>query len=442
MKSKARFPKLATALVVTGALAVAGCGSNGDSPGGDPSATGGAETTLVFWHYESDEAAMTQSWNKAIEEFEKTHQGVTIKVEKQTFEQLQKNAKIVLTGSDVPDIMEYNKGNGTAGQLAAQGLLTDLTAKAAEFGWDTKLSASLQTTARYDENGLMGSGNWYGAPTYGEYVTVYYNQDMFEANSIAVPTTLAELEAAMDAFLQAGITPLAEAGAEYPLMQLWYELVLAEADRAFIDSYQLFDGDVDFTAGPMLAGTEKLADWVAKGYVSSDASGLTAEDMGTAFIAGTYPMMFSGSWWFGRLNTETPFKLGQFLFPGSSFSPGSSGNLLVVPSKAKNADLAAEFIDVALGIEAQNVMAELGGLPVAGDASVITDEATKVLQQNWDALNAADGLAYYPDWPVAGFYDTLVGFGQSIANGSKTPAAALGEIGAVYSAGRADLLGG
>lgn len=427
----------AVAAVALLALSLAACSSGGSDGGGDADAT-----TLTFWHYEGDDSAMAQSWNAAIEEFEAAHPGVTVTVEKQTFEQLQKNAKIVLTGNDVPDVMEYNKGNGTAGQLASQGLLTDLTDASSANGWDKTLPSSVQTTAKYDENGLMGSGNWFGVPTYGEYVTVYYNADMFEAQGIAVPTTMAELTAAMDAFVAAGVTPLATAGAEYPLGQLWYQLVLSHADRSFVDDFQLFKGDVDFGSGPLLQGTQDLADWADKGYLSTDSTGLTAEDMGVAFIAGKYPIMVSGSWWFGRLNTEvTDFQLGQMLFPGNALSAGSSGNLLVVPTNAKNKDLAVEFINAALGEKAQNVSAEKGGLPVAGDPSVITDENTKLLTQNWNTIVADDGLAFYPDWPVAGFYDQIVSFGQSIVNGSKEPADALAELGDYYASGRADITG-
>jgi len=169
----------ATALA---ALSLAACSSGGSSSSSSSAAAGGTAnpTTLTFWHYEGDDSAMTQGWNAAIKEFEAANPGVTVKVEKQTFEQLQKNAKIVLAGNDVPDVMEYNKGNATAGQLASQGLLTDLSADAKKYGWDSKLSSSVQTTAKYDDNGLMGSGKWYGVPSYGEYVTVFYNKDMFD----------------------------------------------------------------------------------------------------------------------------------------------------------------------------------------------------------------------------------------------------------------------
>ncbi|MET4226739.1 raffinose/stachyose/melibiose transport system substrate-binding protein [Oerskovia enterophila] len=431
---RARKPLVAALVALP--LALAGCAGGGGS-GGDSD-----DKTLTIWHYESDESAMGQAWAKAIEIFEDENPDVEVVVEKQTFEQIQKNAKIVLTGDDVPDVMEYNKGNATAGQLASQGLLTPLTDAAKERGWDTTLSGSLQTTATYDENGLMGSGDWYGVPNYGEFVGVYYNKDMFAQHGLEIPTTLAELEAAMATFQAAGITPLAEAGAEYPLGQLWYELVLANADQEFVDAYQLFDGDVDFQGPEMTQATETLADWIDKGYIASDSAALTAEDMGVSFINGTYPMMVSGSWWFGRIVEEMDADWGQFNFPGNTLQVGSSGNLWVVPTNADSKSLAEEFIDITLRPEVQNILGEAGGLPVAGDVSAITDERTQALTQNFNDILAADGLAFYPDWPVAGYYDVLVSQLQSLVNTSKTPAEVLDGLSGPYEEGKADLLEG
>ena len=50
----------------------------------------------------------------------------------------------------------------------------------------------------------------------------------------------------LDAFVAKGITPLAEAGAEYPLGQLWYQLALSQADRQFVNDYQLYENPVDW----------------------------------------------------------------------------------------------------------------------------------------------------------------------------------------------------
>lgn len=423
----------ASALGAAAAPALSACSNSGGGSGDG--------TSLVIWHYENEDSAMGQAWALAQEIFEEKHPEVTVTVEKQTFEQLQKNATIVLTGDDVPDLMEFNKGNSTAGQLASQGLIEPFTDVAAEKGWDQKLSESLQATSRYDEFGLMGSGDWFGLPNYGEYVYVFYNKAMFDEAGVSVPTTLEEFEDVLQTFVDQGIVPLAGAGAEYPAGQLWYQLVLAHADRSFVDAYQLFDGEVDWAGDPILSGAQRFADWVDKGYLAGDSAGLTAEDMGTAFIAGTYPIMFSGSWWFGRLVAEMEDDWGQFLFPGTEFAIGSSGNLWVVPANAANQDLAYEFMDITMSQEVQDLLGQKGGLPVAGDTDAIEDERTREMTENFAEVNEAEGLAFYPDWPVAGFYDQLVSAMQSLINGSTSPEQAMAELGETYSTGRSDLTG-
>ncbi len=327
MKHKRTMTVVAAALA--GAMALAGC--TGQAAGGGDT----DDSTLTIWHYENEDSAMGQAWAEAIKIFEEENPDVTVDVEKQTFEQIQKNAKIVLTGDDVPDVMEFNKGNATAGQLAAQGLLTPLTDAATERGWDKTLTGSLATTATYDEQGLMGSGEWYGVPNYGEFVGVYFNKDMFADLGLEQPTTLDEFEDVLAAFKKEGITPLAEAGAEYPLGQLWYELVLAYGDRALVDDYQLFANDVDFHNDAMTKATEKLDEWIEKGYIASDSAALTAEDMGVSFIDGTYPMMVSGSWWFGRLVAETKADWGQFNFPGNELHTGLLGQPVGGPDERR-----------------------------------------------------------------------------------------------------------
>ncbi|GIG26516.1 ABC transporter substrate-binding protein [Cellulomonas denverensis] len=429
---------VAGAMALALPLALAACG--GDNGGGG----GGSDAnTLTVWHYENDESAMGQAWARAIEIFEDEHPDVTVKVENQTFEQIQKNASIFLTGDDVPDVMEYNKGNATAGQLASQGLITPLTDEAESRGWGDILPASIQTTGMYDEQGLMGSGDWYGVANYGEFVGNYYNDDMFTANGIAIPTTFEEFEAALAAFKEKGITPLAEAGSEYPMGQLWYELVLHYGDRSLVDDYQLFKGDVDFHDDAFTQATNKLDEWIKAGYIASDSAALTAEDMGVSFINGTYPIMVSGSWWFGRLNEEIPFQWSQGLFPGNDLHPGSSGNLWVVPENAANKDLAYDFIDITLSDEVQEILGQAGGLPVAStDASGITDEKTREMTENFNTVLDEDGLAFYPDWPVAGFYDVIVSEMQSLINQSKTPDEVLDSLSSAYEDGKTDLLEG
>jgi raffinose/stachyose/melibiose transport system substrate-binding protein len=402
-------------------------------------ASGGAEPnyagrTLTLWDYEADDSAMGVAWNAAIKEFE-AKTGAKVTFQAKAFEQIQANAGLILNSSSAPDIMEYNKGNATAGLLSKQGLLTDLTPAVAKYGWDKKLSPSLQTTARYDTTGTMGSGKWYGIPNYGEYLMVFYNKDLFAKYNVPVPTTLAGFESAMDTFVKAGITPIANAGAEYPAQQIFYELALSQADRTFVNNYELYDSKVDFHGPQLTFGATTFADWVKKGYISKDSASLKATDMGNAFEQGKSPIMISGSWWYGSFVSEIKnFQWGTFLFPGNKLDPGSSGNIWVVPSKSKNKDMAETFIDITMQPDIQNLMGNSGGIPVAADASAITDPKNKQLIANFNQLISQDGLAFYPDWPAPGYYDTLVSGVQELINGTKTPSAFLDEIAKPYDA--------
>ncbi|KUO18484.1 ABC transporter substrate-binding protein [Streptomyces dysideae] len=421
----------ATVAILTGSLLLASCGDSDNGSSGDGK-------TLRLWHYEAPNSAMGQAWSEAVKEFEATHPGVTVKYEEKSFEQIQKTAQMVLNSSDAPDLMEYNKGNATAGLLSTQGLLTDLTGEATKRGWDKALSAGVRTTSMYDAKGVMGSGKWYGVPNYAEYTMVFYNKDLFAKYNIAEPTSFDELTAAMDKFTDAGVTPLANAGNEYIAHQYLYQLALSKADRAWVDAYELYKGKVDFHDAAWTYAAETFAGWVDKGYVSKSSTSAKAEQAGVSFIQGKAPVLFSGSWWYGRFQDEAEFDWSTFLWPGSNLTLGSGGNLWVVPKNAGNKDLAYDFIDITMSKKIQNLLGNKGGVPVSADASAITDPQSKTLIDNFNTLSRRDGLAFYPDWPVAGFYDVLVSETQKLMTGSATPDAYLDALQAAYDKGVAD----
>jgi len=424
----------AAAMLLTASLGLTACS---DSGSGDE---GADAKSLTLWHYEGPTSAMGVAWAKAIELFKASHPGVEVKFEEKSFEQIQQNAGMILNSDSTPDILEYNKGNATAGLLSKQGLLTDLTEESGKRGWDKKLSPSLQTTTKYDDDGIMGSGKTFGVPNYGEYVMVYYNKDLFAKHKVAVPTTLAEFEAAMDTFVKAKVTPLSVGGAEYPAQQIFYELALSKANRAFVDDYQLYKNKVNFQGPEFTYGAQTFADWVRKGYIAKNSAGIKAEDMGVAFTQGKFPIMISGSWWYGRFASEIKdFQWGTFLFPGNTLHPGSSGNLWVVPTKSKAKSLAYDFIDITMQPEVQNLLGNNGGVPVAADAAGISDSKNKELIDNFAKISTADGLAFYPDWPAPGYYDVMVGGVQGLINGSKTPQQMLDEVAKPYQDNLTDL---
>lgn len=428
--------KTTRVLAVVGSLTVAAMGlaaCSGGS-GGD----GGDGKTLKLWHYESADSAMGKAWAESIKVFEK-ETGAKVEFEEKSFEQIQKTASQVLDTDAAPDLMEFNKGNATAGFLASTGLIADISDAVDEYGWADKLAPSLQTTAKYSDDGVMGGDTWYGIPNYGEFVGVYYNLDAFASAGLEVPTTYDEFVDVLDAFVAKGITPLAEAGAEYPLGQLWYQLALSKADRSFVDDYQLYKSPVDWQGPELTYATETLEDYVAKGYIASDVSSIKAEDAGVSFINGTSPIFVSGSWWYGRfVNEATGFDWTLQAFPEAKLSLGSSGNLWVVPENAENKELAYEFIDITMRPEIQAIIGNNGGVPVAADPADITDEKSSALIETFNGVLDDDGLSFYPDWPAPGFYDVIVQQLQGLITGVQDARTTNANLGEQYDEGTAE----
>ena len=377
-----------------------------------------AEKPLKIWFFERDNA-MAESWHFAIEQFKEAHPDVEVQFELKVFEDLQATALMILNSDEAPDVMQINKGNATAGLYAKEGLLTSLEDVAKERGWDKILSPSIQATCRYDEQGRMGSGNLYGITTYGEFVMVYYNKEMFAQYGLEVPTSLEEFEKVCDTFVENGIIPFTVGGAyQWPATHNWFELVLYKASRELANKYQAVAADVDLKGEAFRFGTEKFVEYIKKGYFDPNATGIDYDSCHPPFYAeGKYPMLLTGSWLYGVVINNAQIDWDVFLMPGKTLNTGSGGNLFAVPKNAKNKEMAYEYLDLVLGKEAQTVMADAGGIPVNADISAIEDPKIQRLNELFSSLVKNDALAFYPDWPVPNFMEVLGGGLQGMLAG-------------------------
>ncbi|MDN4479214.1 extracellular solute-binding protein [Demequina sp. SYSU T00039] len=424
------------AAVTAGALALglAGCSADaGEQAGGE------SPDELTIWWIQSPDSPIGQGWQMALDEFEAAHPEVEVTFETKSWDQLRQTGQMILNSPEAPDILEYPKGNASAGTVVKAGLLTDLEDVAVERGWTEILPESLQTVGRYDERGLMGSGALYGVPGYGEYVSVFYNVDVLAERGYEPPTTVAEFETIMADFTADGVTPIALGASDYPLVHLVYALALSEADQQWVRDFQFFDGPVDFHDAAWTFAAEKIAEWTEAGYIGADATGIDSVGAATGFKSGANPFFVSGSWFHGEFATDiTDFEWGTFRFPGSGLSLGSGGHIWVVPAQSESKELAYDFIDYALSPEVQTAIANLGGIPVAADRASVTDPVGQMAVDDFDQILADDALGLYPDWPVAGYYEVFLAAGQQLVLGSTTPDEFLDTIGAAYETGKAD----
>src|SRR5690625_5006731 len=106
------------AMAMAGTLVLAACGgSDGESSGDDD--------VLRICNFENPNSAMGIAWDEAMRIFEE-ETGAKVELEERSFEQIRSTASQVLNSDQAPDVLEYNKGNATAGSLSSQGLLREL----------------------------------------------------------------------------------------------------------------------------------------------------------------------------------------------------------------------------------------------------------------------------------------------------------------------------
>ncbi len=353
------------AVAAAATLTLAACSSSGGGTGGD-SKTG----TLTLWHYEGANSAMGIAWNDAIKKFEATHPGVKVKFEEKGFEQIQQTAQMILNSDQAPGHHGVQQGQRHRRPAVVAGAAhrPELRGHQARLGQDAEPEPADHGTLQ--RQGRHGLGQLVRHPELRRVRHgLLQQEDVRRSRHHGADDVRGVRPSAMDTFVTAGITPLSVGGAEYPAQQVMYQLALSKADRSWIDDYQLYKGKVDFHDPAFTYGANTFVRLGEEGlHRARVASGIKAEDMGVAFSSGKYPMMISGSWWYGRFKDEIKnFDWGTFLFPGNKLTPGSSGNLWVVPKGSKHKSLAYDFIDITMSPEIQNLLGNSGGIPVAAD---------------------------------------------------------------------------
>lgn len=426
-----------------GAAALAAAAAGGTALS---SCSSGGETSNEFsiLQYEDPTQAQGQGWKLAVQIFKKKHPELTVKFQTTSFDAVRKNAKLMLAGNDVPDLMEFNKGNADGGQLAAQGLMANLTPQVKKYGWDKKVTGAMQSLALYNSLGNAGSGNWYGIPNIGEYVTMYYNKELFKKAGISSePTTMDEFIEAMKKLKAAGITPVSSSASTnngWNQLWLWYSLVSAYADRKQINDFVFLQHPVDFSVGPWSTGTDQFQEWIEEGYLGKGLGGLNFEQAAVTFLSGKAGMYMWNNGQFVRMQDEAKFDWGFFTLPSAKMTLGSSGHLWGVPAKSAHKELAYEFIDITLGKEVQNRIGQLGGLPLAADLNKITDPVTKAYTKRFYETIDDDSLSFYPDYPIIGFLDFLATHMQKMSSGSETSKEFRQKLQKFYDTGRKEAL--
>ncbi|RRR96063.1 extracellular solute-binding protein [Glycomyces terrestris] len=377
------------ALVAAGAaaalaLSAAACGDSGES-----------DADLTWWHIQNQDPLMS-TWQEFADDFA-AENDITIDVqaiENQAFKDRMGTAS---QSGDVPDIF-HTWGGGVLAEQVEAGLVQDLTGKLDCIDQINPIALEPYTI----------DGKLYGMPFDAGVVGFWYNMDLFaEAGISQPPATWDEFLAAVQALKDAGIAPIALAGADrWPGHYYWTYLVMRTVG---LDGLEAAAEAGDFSGEGFIQAGEMLADLAAmepfqpgfESAVYGEADGQSAV-MGEGLAA----MELMGQWapqaQRDNSGTDGPENLGFFPFPTVEGGAGTTtewlggGNGYAVAADAP--DEALDFLCNFMEPENYSRAITEGNLtPVAADTASVAPELNEDTQKVVDALASATGTQLYLD---------------------------------------------
>lgn len=303
-----------------------------------------AETLSLWARASSSNAAqhMIDLWNASHDD----------KIELTTIPDNQMVTKLATSvqSGDVPDLISFDLI--FMPDFMKAGFLTDLTATLGADPNQEKVAQAFKDLATYD-------GKLYGTGFTPDVSILVYNKDLFAAAGLdpeKPPTTIAEL--------QAYATQIHE---NNPEVYGYYFSGSCGGCNIFTQAPMMWGSgatllptgpDAPVMEGPGVVETlTMLKDMWEAGVIPESAEGDTGANFMATFETGTVAMQGSGGFAISALKANHPeMNFGIAKIPGIEPGQNSSfvgGDVIAIPSGAKNAELATSFITWSLTDEAQ-----------------------------------------------------------------------------------------
>jgi ABC-type glycerol-3-phosphate transport system substrate-binding protein len=339
---------------------------------------------------------------------------------------MDKTKVVMAAGSGLPDIFQ-SWGGSTMGGYADLGRLLDLTKELKGIPG----SAAAQ-------NAMTWKGKIYGVAPFFAICGVFYNQGIFKANNLTVPTTIADMEKVADALKAKGIQPFAcGAKDKWPPLHLYMYFV----DRfggisAFTDAAARkapFNGDA------FVKAAQKYQEWIKKGYFGDKPLGEAYGDAQQLMATGKAAMHITGTWMCAQYADPkfTDQTIGFYAFPDMAGGVGKMSDMMGMTDigfaattvAASKKAAVVKFMKYAMSKEACSAeMGRLCSVPGVKAPTKLTEMAAgvfgkaKAVQFWWDQdlppalggpANDTVGMFFLPDTDVS---KALADFEQKVVD--------------------------
>jgi len=182
------------AMLSVGALALSGCTptSGGDAGGGGGGGNGGDSNTVTVWHYFSD-PNQVKIMDDYKQMFEEANEGVTVDNVYVPYDQMNSKLISAVGAKTGPDVVVFN-GAETA-TIALAGALAPLDEQWDGFADKAQFPDSVIHRINDEVFSVQGYVNLLG---------LWYNKDILDEVGVEPPTTMDELNDALDKVVAAG----------------------------------------------------------------------------------------------------------------------------------------------------------------------------------------------------------------------------------------------
>lgn len=172
------------------------------------------------------------------------------------------DVRVSVLAGEGPDIV-YTSGPSYIAPLASAGKIISLDEYSESFGWGDRLLTPVLDTC--DQLGHL-----YCIPPSLISDGMFYNPSVLETLGMEVPTTLAEVEAVMDAAIEAGLYASVTGNKGWQPVNENYASIFINNVAGPQVFYETLIGEREWTSPEMLLAIEESARWFKAGYLGGD----------------------------------------------------------------------------------------------------------------------------------------------------------------------------
>ncbi len=407
------------------ALVITGCSSSTSSNEDESD-----KIVLKFLH-KWPQPQYAPYFEEVVKEFESQNPDIKIKMEAIADEPIKDKLRVILGGSEVPDIMFSWSGEFARKFVRADAAL-DLTPYLEEdAAWkDSFIPASLQP--------FSSDGKNYGIPLRFNGKFFVYNKEIFDKHGLQAPKTWDEFLDVLDTLKEEGETPLM-LGNESPWAAIHYLTGLNQKmvdQEVRMNDYNPRSGE--FTDSGYVKAMEMLAELNEKGYFMDNVNSSSHDMVKQMFFAGKGAMFYVELEEFQDVENALKGNWGFFPMPSIADGNGSQKYItgapdgFIVSSKTKHPKEAIEFLKFLTSKENSLKLVKDIGWPSPIEGATNPDTALKQVAEGVDYMKQAEGMAEWLDTDVhAKVADVYLSNIQLLLDGSKSPEEIIKEVQAV-----------